>query len=204
MAKIKFSRLLSQNKPLYVYVIWIFWFGLLYFFILGFNPTIIYKHEVKKNFMFVFPQGWGFFTRSPREAMVDAYKEENGNLNLVTVLNSSSDNYFGLSRNSRVAGMEMSEVINHVSNVSWKNGKGALKAPSTISDTIKLSRKLTHFKPGVYVLHQYKVVPFAWVKQHQEKYAPYLVAKVYISEELDKKTNILDMDIPIKSEKNED
>jgi antimicrobial peptide system SdpA family protein len=178
------------NKPLYYYITWLFWISIIYYFLIGFNPSVIQDHKVKKNLMFIFPQGWGFFTRSPREAIVEAYQEKDGVYKQLTMLNASIDNDFGLSRDSRIVGMELSEVLNFLKSKSWKNKTGIRKVPKeSIPDTIKLTRKLDFFTPGNYVFYQYKIVPFSWANQGQEKNAPYIVAKIHISDELMPKDN---------------
>lgn len=181
MTKTKFSRFLPFRKPLYFYVTWSLWSGIIYFAMLGYSPTVMNKTEVKKVFMFVFPQGWGFFTRSPQEVMTIAYKEEENTLHLVTTLNASADNYLGLSRKSRVIASEMFKITAAINDTSWKSDKGSLKSPAGISDTITLSQKFHYFESGVYIFHRHKTIPFAWANQDQEKHLPYQVAKVYIN-----------------------
>jgi antimicrobial peptide system SdpA family protein len=188
-------------KPLYFYFVWGFWAILIYSFLVTYNPIVIFSHEVKKNFVFTFPQGWGFFTRNPREAMVDVYRQDVQGLELVTVLNSSPGNYFGFSRNSRVVGLEMVEVVKRIPHAAWKNGKGDIHAVALeTSDTIKLSKKLKYFVPGTYIFHQYKIVPFAWANLKQEKYKPYLAAKILVSDSLSADKEEI-FDLPIAGKK---
>jgi antimicrobial peptide system SdpA family protein len=173
-----------KSLPWYVYGTWFFWALVLYVALFSNNRnSLILDYKVKKNITYAFPQGWGFFTRSPREALVDIYREEKGKLKLVSILNTSPNNFFGFSRNSRVIGFEMAPILKSISKSSWENRKGDFEAniPDQISDTINLAKPLKYFPAGTYVLHQYKIIPFAWVGQGQEKHRPILVSKIYVT-----------------------
>lgn len=174
-----------KAKPLYFYLTWGFWISLVYMLLIAtYNPIVIFNYDFKKNFVFTFPQGWGFFTRNPREVMVDVYKEEGSKLELVSILNSSWKNYLGFSRNSRVVGFEMSEILKSIPHSAWRNGRGSLVVPEMAPDTMKLSKRLMFFPSGIYVFYQNKIVPFAWSNLNQEKYNPFLVARIFISDQL--------------------
>ena len=62
------------------------------------------------------PQGWGFFTRSPRERLHQIYKLEHADNNIISkapiaISNSSIKNFFGLSRKARRIHLEMMRLM---------------------------------------------------------------------------------------------
>lgn len=66
---------------------------------LPFNPTRA-KADVRKAVFTFLPQGWAFFTRSPREAQVVLYGVSDAELTPITHKHTSYSNFFGLSRRS--------------------------------------------------------------------------------------------------------
>ncbi|MCL6577720.1 SdpA family antimicrobial peptide system protein, partial [Kyrpidia sp.] len=69
------------------------------------NPTHVLKNITISQ---IFPQGWGFYSISPREEQISLY-DENGNL-AVDWPNASVNNLFGLMRKGRAQGLEVGIV----------------------------------------------------------------------------------------------
>jgi antimicrobial peptide system SdpA family protein len=163
--------------------IWGAWVVLCYLILIS-HSSKDYRvtHKVKKHISFLLPQGWGFFTRDPREAITMAYKIENGELRELTVQNASVKNYLGFSRNSRFVGIDLSKILEQISSDTWKNGKGdfAQQIPATPDTILVLQERLKFFPEGEYVFYQYQPIPFAWADRNQKVYQPYLSAKVKI------------------------
>ncbi|MDJ1473278.1 SdpA family antimicrobial peptide system protein [Cytophagaceae bacterium DM2B3-1] len=163
--------------------IWIGWALVFYISALCYidNSTLL-SYEFKKHFTYMVPQGWAFFTKDPKEALVEIYRLSPDNrLELVTYNNTSHLNYFGISRRSRAIAYQLSPLVSSIPREAWINGIGELNVDkeSKVFD-IKLKKKLTYFPAGVYVVYQYKPIPLEWAHQKQEQYRPYLIAKVRV------------------------
>lgn len=165
------------------YVIIFLW--VFFFYVLGISHVRHsegFSYSFKRSVSFVIPQGWGFFTRSPREAVLETYRIPKGDRDMIEVLNKNTSwrNWFGLSRNNRFIGYEMSNLIGHIPREAWHSGVGFIA--DNIPDTtfsIDVKQPFKTFKRHTdYLLVQHKPIPITWVSQDQEKYRPYLVARV--------------------------
>lgn len=154
---------------------------------LEFSSTAM-SFDVKKNLNFLLPQGWGFFTKNPQEVYVLVYEISDyvdRPLRNLTIQNTAKENLYGLSRNSRFVGYEISKILGNVPREAWGNGTGLVK--DYLSDTtffIKIDQPLFTFDlEKEYILVQYKPVPYAWATNDQEKHRPFLAAKIMLVKE---------------------
>src|SRR5256885_14361051 len=83
---------------------------------LPFNPIRL-PFESKLPIIAIVPQGWGFFTREPREPSVEVFTQ-NGHPLIDS--NASPSNYFGLSRRTRALGVELGLILSQVREDQWK------------------------------------------------------------------------------------
>ena len=139
----------------------------------------------KQNFLVLIPQGWGFFTKDPKDVIIDAYEAlpTKDSAQLLSVSNTSLKNLVGLSRNNRFVGYEISKLVPHIPGKAWKNKRGYLDVgaipPDSTSIIHTVTDTLAFFEVGRdYILHQYKPIPYAWSGKGQEKNRPYLVARI--------------------------
>lgn len=159
-----------------------FW-ALVVFFILSSNNNSSYpilNHNATKIISYLFPQGWGFFTKDPKEVTIDIYQLEGKSLKLISINNFSTQNLFGFSRAARYVGYEFGNLGKHIPNTAYKNEIGSVcKSYPNKTTIVKIPfvPKLFHINKE-YVVYQYKIVPFAWINQNQEQYKPYLVARI--------------------------
>jgi antimicrobial peptide system SdpA family protein len=175
-----------KSNRLWKISVWTAWILLSYFTIRSHNSTDYHiKYEMKKNLTFLWPQGWGFFTRDPQEAIISAYKLENGELTMLTVKNSSLENYLGFSRNTRFVTRELATILGSLPKDRWKTGKGDFKnqIPAKPDTTVTVKENFRFFQDGDYVFCQHNIIPLAWANMHQEKYQPYLILRVRILHE---------------------
>src|SRR5690606_29470956 len=157
-----------------------------YLVFLGFFSSLDYNVNtpnvaIKQLFNLSAPEGWGFFTRSPREDIVDIYSIEDDKLDKVMQKNGHYSNLFGISRKSRKIGMETSIILGKVSDSMWTNKTdiGNIEIPSkgyTVSNEF-----LHYLKSGDYVLVKRKTIPWAWRKNINEKNVPYEITHVKIA-----------------------
>jgi len=140
----------------------------------------ILNHKTTKTICHLFPQGWGFFTKDPKEVTLDVYQLQGQELKLISINNFSIENVFGFSRKARYIGYEFSKLGQCIPKKAYKNEIGSFyrKYPST--STVVEIPFIPKFYPldKEYVIYQYKIVPFSWINQNQEQFKPYLVARI--------------------------
>lgn len=149
------------------------------------NP-IAPKFAKKKTIFSAFPQGWGFFTRNPREKILKLYREnENGDYVYLTKSNSSSEFYYGISKENRLQNWEVSTLIPKINKDKWiKNQRDSIYFNTTVKDTI-INDFVKPSLKGNYVIVLQERIPQAWSKHHKKIIMPYDYAKVYIKTDLE-------------------
>lgn len=161
-----------------------FWiFTLAIVFVSSLKTQIVLSEGMKTKLNTIFPEGWSFFTRNPREPLLESFNIVDNNLVPIPLSNSSSENFFGFSRKSRVKGFEASMIVSDIPSNIWKEDTG-IDYKKHINDSvinIKPKQSNTYFKKGVYLFVLKKPIPWAWAGKNQEKYAPYSVAKVKVN-----------------------
>ena len=152
---------------------------------LPFNPLTKSKVE-SMRYSVILPQGWAFFTRSPREDQYYAYKMTDGVLNPILYTNSSYKNAFGFSRGVRVRGVEMGGLMEQLKDKSWIECPdgilGECIAKSDSIKTIPVNNKAQHptFCGEVW-LERKPIVPWAWSKAETPVNMPSEFIKIQIS-----------------------
>lgn len=165
-------------------IVWLSWGTLFYLTGLSYiDNTTALSYDTKRNITFLLPQGWAFFTKNPKEALVEIYRLKGKNqLELVTYNNASAANLFGFSRRSRAVSYQLSGVIGSVPRQAWTNGIGGVsKTLNNRVFPVKLKERLTYFQEGTYLIYQFKPIPLEWANQGQEQYRPNLSAIIKIS-----------------------
>ena len=156
-------------------------FGLSVFFS-TLESQLILNNNLKEFTSKFFPQGWGFFTKNPRDFVLNIYKIKNGKLEPIDISNQSLKNHLGFSRSARIIGYEMSIIAGDIKNTDWKqNIDGNIY--SNINDiTITINNKypFKHLTKGCYLMKLNKPIPYAWSKSNQEKFNPFSIAKISI------------------------
>jgi antimicrobial peptide system SdpA family protein len=123
---------------------------------------------------YLFPQGWAFFTKDPRDQMVDVYRfGQDERLECVLQKNSASAYFFGISRKGRRVVLEISLILSTLPDSIWRTSRGE-------PDIHFLPQAITvHREPFMYVLTKGKYliieqrpIPWAWAKMNQKKYNP--------------------------------
>jgi antimicrobial peptide system SdpA family protein len=171
------------------YVIVLGWIALCYLILVSSVQSIVspLSDSQKANISFFFPEGWGFFTKNPRdEILTDIYKIENGKLNLVTIPNSSSENLLGFSRKSRFISAEATKLSVLVGENGWQNSVNWIEhkiLPKNKNKVILppvLKSQLRYFKSGEYLLVRYKITPWAWTTKNQERFNLFFIKRITI------------------------
>lgn len=136
------------------------------FVFLLFTNSISYNlntssYKTIKIFSTISPQGWGFFTKSPREDNVYIYSVTNKNIINEMLPNSHYSNFFGLSRKSRMIGFEISHILVQLNKEKWENFNGNFNKYTKKAIKVDNS-KLHYLKTGSYLLVKEKVPPYLW------------------------------------------
>lgn len=125
--------------------------------------------EEKNVIKFFFPQGWGFFTKNPRDAKYKLYKiTETGQPELVNFKITSPSNWCGLSRKGNRISMEMIRIQKDFPNVSeWTVSNLDIDAFDVNKDTFEViasnTKDLRYIKSGKYVVKEYFITPWNWL-----------------------------------------
>ncbi|MGI8950156.1 MAG: SdpA family antimicrobial peptide system protein [Chitinophagaceae bacterium] len=137
--------------------------------------------ETKRFLSSILPEGWSFFTRSPREEEADLYKIINDSLIEIINTNSEPLNFFGLSRQSRRIGMEVSMIANQIPDTVWKETTFVSCKLSTLNVfLIKNKKNLYLLKSGTYLVSIHTLIPWAYAKFPTHYTTKYKLAKVRI------------------------
>ena len=153
--------------------------GCTYFFASQKSQLII-NDNFKKNISLIFPQGWGFFTKNPRDLVLEIYIIKNKKLYYIDVSNLSLKNKFGFSRSSRVIGYELSTIASKIQKNEWKESTNKDINNHINDKAIILQNNATfnYLKKGEYLIKAFKPIPYAWSKSKQEKFNPISVVKI--------------------------
>ncbi len=164
----------------FVFINWLI-IGIIVFFA-SFKEQIILNKNFQKQVNYIFPEGWGFFTKNPRDLLMDVYKLDNNEIVKIDMSNHSLANKLGLSRKARVIGYEASMITNDIPEEFWiENTSNDIK-PHLTDSTLVIKKKpyFKHLANGEYIFKVYRQVPYAWANKGQEKYNPSKFAKVRI------------------------
>ena len=113
----------------------------------------------------IIPEGWSFFTRNPREALVYIYKRDNDNINWIQAdetVNGAVDNFFGMSRKARAMGSEYALVFAQ-EQVKWDSC--VTGTFDCVDESLRITVKNELNSPqlcGEYLFVSRKPVPWAW------------------------------------------
>jgi antimicrobial peptide system SdpA family protein len=136
------------------------------------DSVIQFNETFKSSINSVIPEGWSFFTRSPREEMADIYRiGKNKKLEKVSFQCSASENYFGISRKSRRIGMEISIVASKLSDSLWiknKNYNNNL-LDSIPTNNVTVDKDVIFLTKGDYLIKAFLPIPWAWAKSTSTK-----------------------------------
>lgn len=125
------------------------------------------EKTTKLGFQRLLPEGWSFFTKSPRDPYVFILKVNDGKLELYDHLpNSNPQNLFGAQRTGRAIGVEFGRLTQNLSEDNWLecNPKNLLALAK--SDTVPtITLKNTYEKPlltGEVIIVTQEPIPWAW------------------------------------------
>ena len=126
--------------------------------------------NIKKALFKIAPQGWGFFTRDPREKVSLIFTvNSNKSLELSVQPNGASNNLFGLSRKNRRGHLEFMRLLGRIPETAWKiyNEEG-IKLPEEYNIVELNSEKYDYyfFRTGIYLVVKYDKTPWAYLENN--------------------------------------
>ena len=122
------------------------------------------------------PQGWAFFTKSPRDPEMVPYRKTTAEWKpLALTPHSSPRNAFGLDRESRAQGVEIALLLSAAQKKDWR--ECADSRQSCLNDFGAPARRVENRSPeptlcGTVGLLQEKPTPWAWRDLVHESHSP--------------------------------
>ena len=145
---------------------------------LGFNPIMVTK-KINNAFFSVLPQGWGFFTRNPREPLVDIYEITLNGPQKVTIPNASLKYIYGFNRGMRFTSSQVGYLVGMLQENNWREFKNLKKAQTNVSSFIQLRN---NFSPpllcGKFIMVKTERIPWAWAKHRNTVNMPVLAVGI--------------------------
>lgn len=150
-----------------------------------YNP-IKYNFPYMKESFSTLPQGWAFFTRSPREGQVMLYKLEDGQITEMNHRHSSPGNAFGLNRKVSHMMSEIQAIERQVPDEKFMNSRWNFQSKQygeIPEEAYPIEQTLNHPQlNGEYVLVYQEIIPWAWSKNLDKIDMPAKVARIKIEE----------------------
>jgi antimicrobial peptide system SdpA family protein len=130
------------------------------------------------------PQGWGFFTRSPREAQIQFFYQKDNNWLKMEQNHASYKNIFGAKKGATKLMMEMQNVFIKIKEDKFINTKSDIQASKLVDIPVESNEVSNDFDNpilcGEYLIVCQELVPWAWAKSNKSILMPSKVAKVNI------------------------
>lgn len=135
---------------------------------IGENP-VSPPFSLKLLIIKVSPQGWGFFTRDPREPVITMYKvDSDESLSQILKSNNSPGTFFGFSRKNRRIHLEFMRLQSLVKEENWQIYKEeGLQLPadySVMNGDNTAGFDYHYLQEGRYIFFRYKKTPWLYKK----------------------------------------
>lgn len=158
------------------------WVALILFIARAFLPSPLpVGFPNTRNIFMLFPEGWGYFTRNPREPVLQLYSLK-GKHEPVLAPNFSRRSLFGLRRDGRKLGSEVDLVISQVPTSAWSTTKEAPAFEACSRDSLVVIHD-TITRPtlcGDYLIQIQDRLPWAWARSRGSLIMPSKVARVHV------------------------
>lgn len=161
-------------------VLWILTYILVISTFAGYT-SFKFKDNYKKLVFQVLPQGWGFFTRSPRDENLTIYKKnEEGELERLDNKNFTFGNFYGLSRADRIKHLQLGPLLAKANDSLWTKCENndfvnCTSGLNQIKSINEFNQPL--LKGEIFVVRQ-KLVPWAWSKNKLK--SPAKIISLYV------------------------
>lgn len=138
--------------------------------------TLPGQKDVRHAIANLAPQGWAFFTKSPREPEIGPYRKSPADWKpLALTPHSSPRNVFGLNRESRAQGVEIALLLSGAQNDDWRECTDGRQ--QCLNDFGAPARRVENRSPdptlcGTVGLLREKPTPWAWRDLVPEPHSP--------------------------------
>lgn len=117
----------------------------------------------RTNIMTVLPEGWGFFTRDPREAHTFLYRRSDAGWEHVSQRHADAANYFGFARLARVKMVETAALLDQVPSSRWSQFPAGAEPLALELQAVKVSNPaINPLLCGELLVVERPPVPWAW------------------------------------------
>lgn len=130
------------------------------------ETTFDFSFNQKYSMGLISPQGWGFFTKNPREDQYFLYKLKHDTKELVTFRNTSSKNLWGVSKLSRRINLEFQRILGRVDESMWSKS-----IPLNSKIDIEKSNEFLFIDIGQYLIERREVIPWQY-SRFRKNYEP--------------------------------
>lgn len=161
---------------------WLYIFAMAIHAIMPVNPITRLPLQKEINIPSWFPQGWGFFSKDPRDPYFSVVNISDSAL-AVAWPNSLPENYFGLNRYGRSQGIEAGLLI---SKVPEKDQSECKESPYLCLTKSKVAMELENTSPDPTICGDIgfifqEPIPWAWSKNGKKIEMPSKIVRVSIT-----------------------
>ncbi len=173
---------MRKDKVFFFFLVF-FWLIIIYNIFISSVPIPTNSSYIKKSTIFnITPQGWGFFTKNPREEEMFLYKINSKNeISLFTKTNNAFEFFLGASRKNRFIGIETEALVSKLDKNAWV--KGDIKfydfKQDIKTDTISLNFATKDIQGDFFIVRKQRV-PWAWGRSYKKIIMPYEYTKIYV------------------------
>jgi len=127
------------------------------------NPiTTSYQLE-NEQYQSLFPQGWAFFTRSPKEFQLSLYEISEAKYVLIDLKNAQAKQYFGLNKSNRIVHHKLIQIAREIPNEHWVPYSERINNINIDSvNEYKLKSHLKELPTGKYLIKTEKPLAWTW------------------------------------------
>jgi len=170
----------SKRIRLSFIFIWVFWIVFIGYIFVGYNddnPIKIKYPGFDKKVRLFLPEGWAFFSKSPRDDYMQIYENSNGHLiEIKGQRHGALSNLLGLKRTSRSMSVEYSYLLSKVkTKVEWSECNDNIDsfiAKNVVKPVDVINKTRSPILCGKYYIAQYKVIPWAWANNYENVQLP--------------------------------
>ncbi|MFK7810326.1 MAG: SdpA family antimicrobial peptide system protein [Saprospiraceae bacterium] len=145
-----------------------------------YNP--LRQGTVETSVAALLPQGWAFFTRSPREPQIYLYHEVDGQIVKKSYPNASLESAFGFNRKVRSKGIELGHLYERSQKLEWTECDGDVNIcndnwTATEAQDIINPAHTPSICGELYIVEKV-IIPWAWASSKKEIHMPSKIIKL--------------------------
>ena len=141
---------------------------------IGYN-LLTFNTKWSFELQFLFPQGWSFFTKDPREEQTIIYKQENNKLEELNLKNGATSSWLGITRYNRIMLIELIQITNQVDSSKWSNinSKENFKIFTDTTTAIEVINFVNNAQlEGNFIIIKQKPIPWSWRANRNNLFMP--------------------------------